>query len=599
MDERDEYGPEDEALSEPITERVRIIGAQPAGAMAGRAPGEDAPVAEPTLPGMTANPQGGEAEHAEARPPVTPEPVGPLHAEEAGRSAPSGRNGGDPLEPPAAGFTLVEPPSAVPDMPHWADPPTGQVPAVLDRRGDEDEGAWSASGDTGPAWREHSHEWEESGFDPSLLADDETRVGALEETPVEERRPWEFDDLGGPGDRAGDAPEAAATWWDEGEDGPDTPAEPVVVHRPTVVSVPAERGERPGAEHVPADQGPEAERGVASISSSPLRFGVRDALSSTMPGANRGRRGRSRVVPPVPPGTGTRDDGSGRDMPVAIATGVGFVVLALVCFALGSVATVVLATLVVGLAAAEYNKALRRSRRHPAALLVLVAAVGVMIAAYTKGPTAVPLVLVLVVVASMVWYLAGADRGSAVEGISITVLGFAWIGVLGSYAALLLAPGQFPHRHGVAFLLGAVVAAVGADVGALAIGSWLGRRPLAPHVSPNKTWEGVIGGDWSPSPCRRRSPAPSTPGRSPRRRCWAWWWRWSPLSATCANRCSSATSGSRTWDRCCRATGGCSTASTPSSSCSPPPTTSYGSSISGEARRRSTSQADGRVTWVR
>ncbi|MGA2521808.1 MAG: phosphatidate cytidylyltransferase [Acidimicrobiales bacterium] len=494
MDERDEYEPEDEALSEPITERVRIIGAQPAGAVAGRAPGEDPPVAEPTLPGMTASPPGREAEPAEAHPPLIQEPVGPLHAEEAGRSAPSGRNGGDPLEPPMSGFTVLEPPAAAPDMPHWTDPPTGQVPAVLDRRGDEDEGAWSASGDTGPAWREHSHEWEESGFDPSLLADDETRVGALEETPVEERRPWEFHDLGAPGERAADDPDATTSWWDEGEERDDTAAEPVVVPRPTVISVPVDRGERPGTEHLPTDQGPDAERGVASISSSPLRFGVRDALSSTMPGANRGRRGRARGVPPVPPVTGTRGDGPGRDMPVAIATGVGFVVLALVCFALGSVATVVLATLVVGLAAAEYNKALRRSRRHPAALLVLVAAVGVMIAAYVKGPTAVPLVLVLVVVASMIWYLAGADRGSAVEGISITVLGFAWIGVLGSFAALLLAPGQFPHRHGVAFLLGAVVASVGADVGGLAIGSWLGRRPLAPTISPNKTWEGVIGG---------------------------------------------------------------------------------------------------------
>ena len=93
--------------------------------------------------------------------------------------------------------TPHEPTAVVPDMPHWSDPPTGQVPAILDRRTEEDstEAQWSAAGDTGPAWREHSHEWDDSSFDPSLLADDETRVGALEETPLEERRPWEFDDL--------------------------------------------------------------------------------------------------------------------------------------------------------------------------------------------------------------------------------------------------------------------------------------------------------------------------------------------------------------------------------------------------------------------
>jgi phosphatidate cytidylyltransferase len=34
----------------------------------------------------------------------------------------------------------------------------------------------------------------------------------------------------------------------------------------------------------------------------------------------------------------------------------------------------------------------------------------------------------------------------------------------------------------------------GADVGAYYVGKTLGRRPLAPQISPNKTWEGVAGG---------------------------------------------------------------------------------------------------------
>jgi phosphatidate cytidylyltransferase len=123
-----------------------------------------------------------------------------------------------------------------------------------------------------------------------------------------------------------------------------------------------------------------------------------------------------------------------------------------------------------------------------------VATVAIMVAAYVKGQAALPLVLVLVVMTSLVWHLVGAERGSTVEGVSSTLFGFLWVGLLGSYAALMLAPSIYPHRHGIAFLLGAIVATIGADVGALAIGSWLGRHRLAPEVSPNKTWEGLIGG---------------------------------------------------------------------------------------------------------
>jgi phosphatidate cytidylyltransferase len=490
---------------EPVTERVRIIGAQPAGATAGtggheepataeaepgeepavrpRGPGADAPAApafdlfgdEPETAAGIDEPQAG---------PGAGEPATELRDVEAGRSAPSGRNGGDPLEPGSQPLRLGEPPAAVPDMPHWTDPPTGQVPAVLDRRGEEEgtDAPWSAAGDTGPAWREHSHEWDDSSFDPSLLADDETRVGALEETPVEERRPWEFDDLtsAAESDRR-EGPSGAGTapgsWWDEEGAGADVPP---TADRPSVTTTIPDP--QPGA-------APESlDRGVASISSSPLRA-PRDLAG---PPSGPGRRGpvpRRTVVPPGGPGETT-----GRNMPVAIATGLGFALVAVLCFEAGTVATLVLATVVVALAAAECYAALRRRDRRPATLLGLVATVAIMVAAYVKGQAALPLVLVLVVMTSLVWHLVGAERGSTVEGVSSTLFGFLWVGLLGSYAALMLAPSIYPHRHGIAFLLGAIVATIGADVGALAIGSWLGRHRLAPEVSPNKTWEGLIGG---------------------------------------------------------------------------------------------------------
>lgn len=534
MDERDEHEPEDPYRAEPVTERVRIVGAEPAATLAGEGP-DGAPAdpehREERYLGFVHEPV--HHHHAPPPPPAVPPPPVEAYEERA--------------EDEAA--------PAAPELPHWTEPPTGQVPAVLDRRGDEDEDAWTAAGDTGPVWREHEHEWEDTSFQPSMLADDETRVGVLEETPVEERRPWEFDDLrrdedeggaldlgagGAPVDEAG-APAAAGaagpgtSWWDAGAEETtgerfdaliDRPEAPATLAMPSIGtaadSTPAwlEEDEPTGASldtttfgagggpdapapalgdvlpSAPDEAGSPASEGPSTASvpgaTTMAPHGVLGpAESDPVGGAGAVDRPRRRRPPPTPPAP-TRS--GARNVPVAVATGVALAGVALGCFAAGTVATLALATVIVTLAAAECFAALRRTGMRPATLLGLVATVAVMVSAYSKGTAAVPLVLVLVVVTSMVWYLVGAERGAPVEGISATVLGFAWVGLLGSFSGLLLAPSIYPHRHGIAFLFGAVVATVGEDVGALAVGSWLGRHQLAPHVSPNKTWEGLIGG---------------------------------------------------------------------------------------------------------
>jgi phosphatidate cytidylyltransferase len=48
--------------------------------------------------------------------------------------------------------------------------------------------------------------------------------------------------------------------------------------------------------------------------------------------------------------------------------------------------------------------------------------------------------------------------------------------------------------HGAQWTLFILVLCVAADTGAFFAGRWVGRIPLAPRVSPNKTWEGVLGG---------------------------------------------------------------------------------------------------------
>jgi len=127
-------------------------------------------------------------------------------------------------------------------------------------------------------------------------------------------------------------------------------------------------------------------------------------------------------------------------------------------------------------------------------VLGLVGIAVLMVGAYLKGPAAVPPILAAIGAFTLLWYLFGVESGPPVAGSAATLLVVVWVGVLGSFAALLLAPSADPHREGIAFLLGAVIATVANDVGGLLVGGWIGRHPLAPRVSPHKTWEGLVGG---------------------------------------------------------------------------------------------------------
>jgi phosphatidate cytidylyltransferase len=85
--------------------------------------------------------------------------------------------------------------------------------------------------------------------------------------------------------------------------------------------------------------------------------------------------------------------------------------------------------------------------------------------------------------------MLGVVEARPVVNVALTLMAFVWVGMLGSYGALLLRA-----HHGSNVLLLAILATVAADVMAYAAGRTLGSRPLAPHISPGKTWEGVIVG---------------------------------------------------------------------------------------------------------
>ncbi len=261
----------------------------------------------------------------------------------------------------------------------------------------------------------------------------------------------------------------------------------------------AERAGDAAADQAPAAGPGEAEAAVVAGAGLRRRSLRRPAPSRPAPdrdvdevGAPTGggpparRRPRPQSVDP--------DRAGGSSIGVRVGTGIAVAVVALLAFKLGTVPSLVLSVIVVTFAAGECFGVLRRAGYHPASLLGLVGTISLMVGAYAKGVAALPLVLVLITVFTLIWYLFGIERGSPVAGTAATLLTVGWVSLLGAYAGLLLSPSTFPDRHGIAFLLGAIIATVANDIGALVIGGWLGSRPLAPRISPNKTWEGLFGG---------------------------------------------------------------------------------------------------------
>ena len=179
----------------------------------------------------------------------------------------------------------------------------------------------------------------------------------------------------------------------------------------------------------------------------------------------------------------------GRDVGAAVLTGVGLLALFIICYAIGPGALVALAAVALLGCAFEAFSMLQRAGFRPATLVGALGSGGAVLAAYWRGPASLSVVFVIVLAASLVWYLARVVEARPVVNIAVTVMAFAWVGVLGSFAGLLL-----QARFGERLFLGAIVPTVVADVVAWFAGSRFGSHPLARSISPGKTWEGVLGG---------------------------------------------------------------------------------------------------------
>jgi phosphatidate cytidylyltransferase len=123
-------------------------------------------------------------------------------------------------------------------------------------------------------------------------------------------------------------------------------------------------------------------------------------------------------------------------------------------------------------------------RAHPARLAGMLGLIGMLLAAHYGGgydlllamACSVPLIFGVVVL---------QGRGGA-PGVAVTMLGLGWVAFGLAHAVLLR---DLPHGNGI--VIDVLVGTFLGDTGAYLGGRAIGATPMAPRISPKKTWEGL------------------------------------------------------------------------------------------------------------
>ena len=198
-------------------------------------------------------------------------------------------------------------------------------------------------------------------------------------------------------------------------------------------------------------------------------------------------RAHRALVPPPPPKPESAGR-AGRNLPAAIGVGVGLLVVLALSLFVREEAFVVLVLLATSGGLWEFGRAVAARGITIPLLPLWVGNAGIVVSAYTGGTEAMLVAFFLTAGGVVVWRALDGGGPDALRDACAGVLASCYVSVLAGFAVLLLT-----QERGSWLVLTFILCAVANDTGGYIAGVLLGRHPMAPSISPKKSWEGFAG----------------------------------------------------------------------------------------------------------
>lgn len=200
--------------------------------------------------------------------------------------------------------------------------------------------------------------------------------------------------------------------------------------------------------------------------------------------------------PPVPPPA--KDHGrAGRDLRAAVASAVVLLSAIAVSLLFWKTAFMVIVAVAVVVAIWELHRGFRALDIDLPEQPLMVGGVVMVVVAYFWGAPALVTATAVTALVIMLWLLRRGVAGY-VQNATGSVFVLVYVPFLGSFVTLLLSEGGGANAAGlddagVQGIVAFVLVTIASDIGGYVAGVLFGRHPMAPVISPKKSWEGFAG----------------------------------------------------------------------------------------------------------